>query len=133
MSPRHLKFILSLYPSRWRERHGDELAQLVIDLANEPDASLPRLVGNLLLGAAAQRLRPSATAATAVAAIIVGGVTVGSEVGRHPVPHRPTTALRLIMRRDRTGHITAVAGVPVKLILDPKTNRIISVRRRYEH
>jgi hypothetical protein len=56
MSNRLLQVILALYPRTFRRRYSREMRDLVNDLEAASDRSRLRLVSELLLGAAAERL-----------------------------------------------------------------------------
>src|SRR5262249_42081531 len=48
--------LLRLYPHRWRDRYGDELAGLLDDLAADPEWDGPGPAGDVLRGAVDARL-----------------------------------------------------------------------------
>jgi hypothetical protein len=90
-----LPAILRCYPRAWRERYGDELADL---LAREPRS--PRLALDLALGAIDAHLHPQvgahgpSRARRAVAAALLAGLLVGAGyLGQHPTTARTIGAL----------------------------------------
>jgi hypothetical protein len=90
MSDRLVRAILALYPREFRRRYGPEVKDLVNDLEAAGDRSRLRLVGGLLVSAAAERLRAVRldarlaihTLAAAAALGTIVGVT-SSPGGRH--------------------------------------------------
>jgi hypothetical protein len=100
MSTLRLRFLLAVYPSGWRRRHGDELVQLMSDLTADPGTSQVHLFFDVLRDASVQRL-------------------VSISLAHH-----------LIVRRDRTGRVTAVVGAPATVVFNPKTKRVVSIRAR---
>jgi len=70
--------LIRLYPGRWRERYGDELAQLVHDL--RPSRPAPRLAADLVRGALRAHLEEGKAMNRRLAkktALIVGIVWLG--------------------------------------------------------
>ncbi len=87
--------ILRCYPRAWRERYGDELADL---LAREPRS--PRLAFDLALGAIAAHRHPQfverapSRARRAVSAALLAGMLVGAGyLSQHPTTARTIGAL----------------------------------------
>jgi hypothetical protein len=90
-----LPAILRCYPRAWRERYGDELADM---LAREPRS--PRLAFDLALGALDAHLHPQvgergpSRARRAVGVALLAGVLVGAGyLGQHPTTARTIGAL----------------------------------------
>ena len=85
--------VLGLYPRAWRERYGQEVRDLVDELATSSEFSPLRLVSGLVVSALFERvrsLRPSwrvVGAAAALLAVITGSVVIvtASDSG-HPAP-----------------------------------------------
>jgi hypothetical protein len=87
--------ILRCYPRAWRERYGDELADLI---AREPHS--PRLALDLALGALDAHLHPQidATGPSRVrraigVALLAGMLVAAGYVGQHPVTARTLSAV----------------------------------------
>jgi hypothetical protein len=87
--------ILRCYPRAWRERYGDELADMV---AREPRS--PRLAFDLALGALDAHLHPqvgergpSRTRRTVGVALLAGMLVGAGYLGQHPTTARAIGAL----------------------------------------
>lgn len=130
MSPRSRKFLLALYPSAWRRRHGDELDQLVADLAREPGFSRWGLIADLVRGAFVQRLTLPTTGgvALAVAVMVVGGAALALSSGVIAHQHKPP---RITVQRNHKGRVTRISGAPVKAVVNPENDKIVSISRRH--
>jgi hypothetical protein len=133
MSHRRLRIILALYPPRWRRRYGDELRQLVTELQAEKGASRVRIFGDLLFGAARQRFAvPSAfgTGAVMLATVLAVGLAGFAIIQPHQHSGQQAPPARVVVERNHAGRITAVRGAPVTVVINPKTNHVVSIHRR---
>ena len=125
MSNRLLRAILLLYPRAFRRRYGPEMQDLVNELEAAGDRSRLRLVGGLLLSAAAERLRAvrldARLAIHALAGVAALGTIVGvtsSPGGRHFPRHVANAeayvplATKPSMRRTGGAAIATSPGSP---------------------
>ena len=93
MSSRLLRFLLTLYPPRWRRLYGQELQDLVTEMAQRDDRSRARLTAELLANAAAEwlhRSRRQTAGALALVAVLAGAVVA---IDTAPPPPRSTVVV----------------------------------------
>ena len=95
MSSRLLRFLLALYPPRWRRRYGRELQDLVTEMAQRGDRSRARLTAGLLANAAAEWLHRSRrqTAGALVLVAVLAGAVVAIDAAP-PSPRSTVTVTR---------------------------------------
>lgn len=132
MNPRGLQLILALYPPSWRLRHGEELTQLLTDLApDESRGSRLRLLGDLLLGATTQRIASLTPAFGLIIAVAIAA-SAGAAYAVSTILREQSVA-RVIVQRNHAGRITAIKGAPANVVFNPNTHKVVSIHRRGRH
>ena len=112
MSPRILRFLLRLYPPRWRRRYGQELNDLVVEMSRAGELRSVGVAFELIVGAAAQWLRRSRrqTAGAILALAAVSAVVLALSAQTHPHAHAPALAVD----HAQSGPCFASSAVPAR-------------------
>jgi hypothetical protein len=109
MSQRFGRMLLRLYPSRVRERYGDELLDLQTELRSEGELSLLRLTGDGITGALIAR------SATQRALILGGGLLVAGLIAAGTSlaggGHRPLGDLSGSLRHPAVARLASTPSV----------------------
>jgi hypothetical protein len=100
------------------------------DLTADPGTSQVHLFFDVLRDASVQRL-VSISLGVGLTVTLVASATALAVFVIAPLkqPSQPL-AHHLIVRRDRTGRVTAVVGAPATVVFNPKTKRVVSIRAR---
>ena len=154
---RAIRAAIALYPRRWRERYGEDLAHLTLEVLDVGDSTRLVVTADLMRGAATEWLvvlRTHPATFPVVAALALAGMFAAdglpqpadpsgskpaitsiirsvSELARVAVfPEQTTSDAARITQSPITGAVTAAQGSPVRITLNPATAQTLSVAPR---
>ena len=151
---RAIRAVIALYPRRWRERYGEDLEHLTLEVLDVADSTPLVAVADLVRGAATEwlfALRIHPATFPVIAALSLGGMFAADELHQRTDPSASQPAITAIVRSVTqaarlsifpqqtmigpvrvtqtpiTGAATAAQGAPVLVTLNPHTDQTLSI------